>query len=273
MHGLFRRGVQPRDHRRRRAGRHEQAIPAIRRIVGHAAFRDRRHLAQRLCLRALRGRDRHRPQLAALQVRRDRGCRGEHHIDLPAEQVRDGRAAAAIRNVVDIDLGHLLEQLTGQVRRSAGALRGVVELAGPGPGGCDQVLHGLDGAVRLHHQHIGGAAHQHDGSECLLRIERQLPVQARIDRVGDRRHHQRVAVGRALGHRIGADDGAAARLVVDDDWLAQVLAHGDAHRPRQVVGAAARGERHHHADRLVGKGCKRRQRRCRGHEERDGCLG
>ena len=70
----------------------------------------------------------------------DGGRGGEHHVDLAAEQVGDGRAGAAVRHVRHLDLGQVGEHLAGQVRRGAVALRGIGELAGLGLGRGDDVL-------------------------------------------------------------------------------------------------------------------------------------
>ena len=71
------------------------------------------------------------------------------------------------------------------------------------------------------------------------------------------RQQQRVAVGRRLGREVGADGAAGARLVVDDQRRAQLLAHLLRQGAREEVGGAAGRERHDQADRLAGPGLLR----------------
>jgi hypothetical protein len=60
-----------------------------------------------------------------------------------------------------------------------------------------------------------------------------------------------VAVGCGMGDSLGADDGRRPGAVLDDDGLAECLAHGAADDAREIVGAAARRIRHHDPDRPV----------------------
>ena len=111
-----------------------------------------------------------------------------------------------------------------------------------------------------------------------MRVVRQLRVQARVD--GERTaigQQDRVAVGRGLRDRIDAHDAVRARLVLDDDRLAHLLAHLLRERARGEVGRAA-GKRHDELDRAVRVWrCLRRhmgdadQRRQRDGDERE-CL-
>jgi hypothetical protein len=68
----------------------------------------------------------------------------------------------------------------------------------------------------------------------------------------DRPDADGVAVGRALRDRVDADGERAARTIVDDDRLAELL--GDSRRDdaRDVVGRAARGLRDDEAQRPLG---------------------
>ncbi|MFI4930485.1 MAG: hypothetical protein ACHP83_09610 [Burkholderiales bacterium] len=62
-------------------------------------------------------------------------------------------------------------------------------------------------------------------------------------------HQQRVAVGLRLGGFGGAERAAGARLVVDDDGLAERHSELRCDRARQDVSAAAGRERHDEAHR------------------------
>ena len=72
----------------------------------------------------------------------------------------------------------------------------------------------------------------------------------RVDGVGRHRaHDQRVAVGRRLGHQVGADVAARAGTVLDDDRLAQRAAHLLGQHAGHGVERAAGRVRHHEAQR------------------------
>jgi hypothetical protein len=60
----------------------------------------------------------------------------------------------------------------------------------------------------------------------------------------DRAAYQRVAVGRRLGHELGAERAAGAGTVVHDDLLAPGFAQLLRDQAAQDVGRAARLERH-----------------------------
>jgi hypothetical protein len=67
----------------------------------------------------------------------------------------------------------------------------------------------------------------------------------------ERRHEQRVAVGRRALDERGADGAGGARLVVDDPGAAQLLGQLLRQHARDGVGGAARRERHDQRDGLV----------------------
>jgi len=80
-------------------------------------------------------------------------------------------------------------------------------------------------------------------------------------RIGDRIGEQGVTVGRGA-HRIGAAEGAgAARLVLDDDVLADPFLQHRGKDARRHVGQAADCERHDHGDRPRRVVLRRRLRR------------
>ena len=53
----------------------------------------------------------------------------EHYVHLAAKEISDRRSSPAIGNVNQVDIGHHLEQLTGNMGRGAIATRSHVELA------------------------------------------------------------------------------------------------------------------------------------------------
>jgi hypothetical protein len=193
-------------------------------------------------------------QLPAPEIGRDARDRREHHLDLAAHEIGNRRRRALIGNMHDVDTGHRLEQLAGEMRRRADPVRAEVDAAGPGPRGGDQILDVVDRQARVDDDDIERARHQGDRRKGAERIVRQLGIERRIDRVGERRHQQRVAVWGARRHRGGADDGAGARLVLDDDRLAEIRGHRLAEPARNNICAPAGRERHDDADEAVGIG-------------------
>jgi hypothetical protein len=163
----------------------------------------------------------------------------------------NGLAASSVLtwNVQGIDARHFLQHLDGQVGRVAG--RGSCsKLPRLRLGERDEfpdVLHRQRG---MHHQHGGGAAELADHGEVLDRIEGNLLVERRIDRMRRGRDHHRVAVGCRAGNEFGADHGRAARAVFDDDLLTEVLAEFGGKQPRQDVSAAPGRRGHDDAHRL-----------------------
>jgi hypothetical protein len=85
----------------------------------------------------------------------------------------------------------------------------------------------------------------------------------RNDREARRHHQQRVAVGRRLGDRIGADHAAGGRAIVDDHRLPERALEIGAHEPRHHVVEAAGRERHDQPDRTARIVLRRRNGRHR----------
>ncbi|MNT16371.1 hypothetical protein D3C72_1514710 [compost metagenome] len=102
--------------------------------------------------------------------------------------------------------------------------------------------------MHQHPEHRGGhAAHRR---ELRVGVIGQRFVKAGIDGRHARGGHQHgVAVGLGVRHRGGADGAARAWPVLDHDALAPLLVQFACQLPRQNVGAAAGGKRHHQPDR------------------------
>ena len=134
------------------------------------------------------------------------------------------------------------------------AVRGIVDLAGIRLGTGDefpQVRHrqyrGID------HQQVRTYRKDADGLKIPDGIEGQLSIEAGID--GQRsgvRDQGGIAVRRRARHHLRTDDAGSPRPVVDHDRLAQRRGELPPDDTRDVIGAAAGGERHDKADRLVG---------------------
>ena len=117
-----------------------------------------------------------------------------------------------------------------------------------GLGRRDQVGDRFDRGLGIDHDDIERARHQRDGCKILVRIVRQFGVQAWIDRIGERAHQQRIAVGVADRDGLGSDDGPCPRLVLDHDVDAEIFGHLLRQGPRDHVGAAARRKGHDDLD-------------------------
>ena len=100
----------------------------------------------------------------------------------------------------------------------------------------------------------------HDVGEVLDRIPGRL-LHQRQPHDRDRHLRDGVAVGLGVGgHDGGPERAGSARLVVDDDGLAEVLGGAFGDRAHGDIGGAAGRPRHDHRDRL----CRGRPGRCAG---------
>jgi hypothetical protein len=199
------------------------------------------------------------PALMKQDRRRADRCR----LQAAGEQVGELRPGAAVRHVHDEDVGRHLQVLEGEVAGAAVARRAVVELARLRLRERDELLEVLRrqiGVDDIQARHLGK---QRDRLEVLDRVVGQLFEDERVDRErADVAEHDRVLVvgTRDLGHR---DVAGAARLVVDEDALAEQLAELGGGRAGDDLRAAAGSERHDEADRLrrpgIGRARNRRQ--------------
>ncbi len=129
----------------------------------------------------------------------------------------------------------------------------------------------IDAERRRDHEHGRHPRHQADRHVILERIVGQILAEAGIDRDrADGGEEQRVAVGLRLGHGLRGDRAVGARLVLDDDGLAEISAHAFGQDTSDEVGVAAGREADHHADRAVGIVLRLRRQERSGRRERDG---
>jgi hypothetical protein len=102
--------------------------------------------------------------------------------------------------------------------------RGVVDLAGIRLRLAHELLYGRRGKGGVHHENDRDRCRERDGSEVAQGVVRQLGIERGARRepgvVGE---HQRVAVGRRLRRRFGADDAVRTHAVVDHDLMAPQL--------------------------------------------------
>ena len=177
-------------------------------------------------------------QLAGFDQRREAGGIGRRHEVAAQDRLRQF-GAALVGNVIELDADLLRDQLGGQVRAGQGAGRAVAELAGIGLGIGDEIVPVLDRAVGGHHDAERIARDVDDVADVLDRV----PVD--LGRVGQPEHternlRQRVAVRRGGLHLLGRQRAAGARLVLDDDRLAQRLRGVVRQRAHRDVGRPAR---------------------------------
>jgi hypothetical protein len=148
----------------------------------------------------------------------------------------------------------LLEELAGELRRRAGACRGVRQLARVGLGHRDELLGVLDLEARARDQVHLRAADAHHRRQVARGQDGGLEQRGigRLHR--GRRDHHRVAVGRGLDDLAGGDVATGAGLVVDDHGLAQRFGQALRDQAGHHVGGAAGGEADDDAHALVGPG-------------------
>ena len=182
------------------------------------------------------------------------GVAVERHGDLPGDQIAHHRRGAAIGNVHDIEpAGERLELLAAEMKDRAQPGRTVGVFARVLPDQRDETLDVVCRHRRMNPEHRRRHADLRDGREIAHRVVRHLVVEARIDGVGgDRRHQQRVTVRRGLGDHVGADVAARPGLVLDEELLAQEVAHLGPDDARDRIGRSAGREGHHDADRFGG---------------------
>ena len=111
----------------------------------------------------------------------------------------------------------------------------------------------------MHDQHEAGLRNAADRLEMLREPDLEILEQAFVDRGGEQRQQQRVAVGRGARDHLGAEIAAGPGPVLDDELLAEYVAHALSDHPRQDVGRAAGCKSDHHPDRPGGIGALRQR--------------
>jgi hypothetical protein len=126
------------------------------------------------------------------------------------------------------------------------------------------------GHARIDHERVGTLADQRDRREIADRMKRQLRIQAVIDGVrADRRHHDRITVGRAFRGQFSRDIAAGASAIVDHERLTELVAQRRFHRARDDVRRAARRKRNENADRARRVLLRRRRTRSENEHEQN----
>ena len=242
--------LQPVDDRRGRARRREQPVPGAQFVSRHAGLGNGGQF--RRDPRTGRAGHRERPHLAAFRDRQRGGDAGKHDRNLPGDEIGVGGAVALVGHVHHVHPRHGLEQFDGEMRGRAVTGGGDGEHAGPRLRERDEFPDVARGKGRVHDQQQGARCQHRHRREIPRWIEREFPVQARIDGVAGTDEDDGIAVGFGLGGDLRADDAARAATVVHHKSRAQVLREFLRDDAAEVVGAAAGRERHDHAHRTRG---------------------
>ena len=114
----------------------------------------------------------------------------------------------------------------------------------------DDVGDRLEFGVSRHHHKKRNGDDVGNPVEALHRLERQRLEHRTVYRMAGRRDEKRISVRCAAGDFGRANGAGGARLVLDDDGLAEVLRHCLTNDARRRVHAAARRETDHDPDRF-----------------------
>ncbi len=157
--------------------------------------------------------------------------------------------------------GAISQQLDGEMVERAGAGRAVGDRSCRLLAEHDQIGERTGGKARMHHDQVRRRCDEPDRREVLARIIAEVLEQAGRRADGRARHHQDgVAIRRHFRGGARRNRAAGAAAIVDDDRLAQHLAHLVGDITQRDAGAAARRERDHERDRSLGIGLRCRRR-------------
>ena len=168
---------------------------------------------------------------------------------MAGDQVVDRLSGAAVRHVVELDVGRLGEPLHQHVLVRADA-RGRAAHAGRFLHRGDQLGHRIHLERGVHGEHLRLAPEQAHRHQILEEVDVQLQHMRRACHVvvGEQ---ERIAVGRRLDRGVDADRAAGAGAVLDEHLLAEPARDVFAGEPRDEVEPAAGRERHDEAHRPV----------------------
>ncbi len=135
---------------------------------------------------------------------------------------------------------------------AAGAVGRETQFAGLAAPECDQFLNGLHRQAGRHDKDERRCRHLNNRHEIAHRIVAQLGVHARVGAVRAACPQQKgVAVRRRARDCSGAEAGARATAILNDDRLPQHFAEPRPNDARDYVDATAGRERHNDLDRLA----------------------
>src|SRR5262245_37759817 len=128
--------------------------------------------------------------------------------------------------------------------RGTDAARRHGELARIGLGIDDELGDRIGWNRWIDHHDLGKADNARDGRDVADKIEIELFVERRIDRVCRSDEEERVAIRGRTHDRLSADIGASSRPILDDKLLTEPLRQELAYQTRDDVVPAASGSRY-----------------------------
>jgi hypothetical protein len=130
-------------------------------------------------------------------------------------------AAAGVMNDRQVEAGHHLEQLAGNMRRAAVAGRRHLDRARTRLRVGDELRGARHRHRRVHHHDQGFSGDARDRRDVAQEVEAEIGIERGADRVGRTDEQKRVTVGRRPHDRFGGDIAGAARPVLDHERLAE----------------------------------------------------
>ena len=206
----------------RRFRRREHSPPGDHLEPGQPGLVDRGNVGRRRG--ALRAAGAEGAQLARFHVRHSDRDRHQGKLHLVREQRGDRGADSLVGNVRHLRAGERQEKLSREVRQAARTRRAVVQFPRRRAGVGDELAQVLSRQRRRHDDEKRRSRGERDGHEVAYRVVGKLAEELRGARERGEREEQRVAVRRALGDMIGADDAGARRAVLDHEALPEPLA-------------------------------------------------
>jgi len=122
------------------------------------------------------------------------------------------RAAAFVRNVLEIEPIGLAQQRHGQVSQAARADRAITGALG-GTGRGHHISQRFELRTGRGAEHHGRGAHQHHRAQVFFGVERQVRDQAGVDAMAVKHHGEGVTIRRRRRHGRRADRARSAALV------------------------------------------------------------
>ena len=187
----------------------------------------------------------------------------DDQIDMAAEHVVHGRAAATIWHMRDLDAGLLAQHRHREMAERADADGGVFHRAGVCLAGRNHVGKGLVRPLGVRGDDVRRGADQEHRHQILLDVQPWLFENRGNHRVRVEGHEKRRAVRRALGDLHGAERAGRAGLVFHQHGPAEFRLQMRLQQPRQRVGGSSRRKRHHQRH-VLGRLSQRRRDRERG---------
>ena len=140
----------------------------------------------------------------------------------------------------------------------ADAARTHIDFARIDLGICDEVRDRLHRQRRIDYDDQRRTLDAGDRRNVAGEAEVEIVIERLVDNAGRAGQQKRVAIRRRMGHEAGADIGAGAATVLDDDLLIETLRHRLGHKPRDNVERAAGRDGNDETDRFVRIGVRMR---------------